>query len=191
MSRRTMLRRAALASSVVASMPTVLPYTKPASARRCSIQVKTASRVSRSITRRVLGDRRMIRRSVRQHHTEKLAQGKRISCPPGDRTLRIQALEIADQQEPEVTARRQSGPAIVRIEPLAEPFDERVEVMIVENLIQSCVERVRGGAWQISCVATHIDVCFGRRRRLPIAMGDSVVRGIDCVDPFRLVHHVK
>jgi|EndMetStandDraft_4_1072995.scaffolds.fasta_scaffold44946_3 hypothetical protein len=27
-----------------------------------------------------------------------------------------------------------------------------------------------------------IDVCFGRRRRLPIAMGDNVVRGIDRVD---------
>ena len=34
-----------------------------------------------------------------------------------------------------------------------------------------------------SCVATHIDVCFARRRRLPIAIGDSVVRGIDRVDP--------
>jgi len=32
-------------------------------------------------------------------------------------------------------------------------------------------------------VATHIDVCLWRRRRLPIAIGDSVVRGIDHVDP--------
>jgi hypothetical protein len=38
-----------------------------------------------------------------------------------------------------------------------------------------------------SGVATHIDVCFACRRRLPIAIGDSVVRGIDRVDPqFRL-----
>jgi len=48
-----MLRNAAFASSVVASMPTVFPFTRPASARRCSIQVKTASCVSRSIKRRV------------------------------------------------------------------------------------------------------------------------------------------
>jgi hypothetical protein len=34
-----------------------------------------------------------------------------------------------------------------------------------------------------SCVATDIDLCFGRRRDLPIAMRDSVVRGIDRVDP--------
>lgn len=44
-----MLRREALASSVVASMPTVLPWTKPASAWRYSIQVTTASWVSASI----------------------------------------------------------------------------------------------------------------------------------------------
>jgi hypothetical protein len=48
-----MLRSAALASSVVASMPTVFPLTKPASASRCSIQAKTASCVSTSIKRRV------------------------------------------------------------------------------------------------------------------------------------------
>jgi hypothetical protein len=52
-SRRTKLRSAALASSVVASMPTVVPWTRPASASRCNIQVKTASCVSRSIKRRV------------------------------------------------------------------------------------------------------------------------------------------
>jgi hypothetical protein len=48
-----MLRSAAFASSVVASMPTVRPFTKPASARRCSLHVKTAACVSRSISRRV------------------------------------------------------------------------------------------------------------------------------------------
>jgi hypothetical protein len=32
-------------------------------------------------------------------------------------------------------------------------------------------------------VATHIDVCLGRRRRLPIAIGDTVVRRIIGVDP--------
>jgi hypothetical protein len=33
-------------------------------------------------------------------------------------------------------------------------------------------------------VATHIDACFGRRHGLPIALRDSVVRGIDRVDPL-------
>jgi hypothetical protein len=59
---------------------------------------------------------------------------------------------------------------LVDIEPLTQSFDVAVEVRLVENLIQSRVERVRGGTW-------------GRRRRLPIAMRGSVVRGIDRVDP--------
>ena len=48
-----MLRNAAFASSVVASMPTVLPRTRPASARCCSTQVNTASWVSTLSNRRV------------------------------------------------------------------------------------------------------------------------------------------
>jgi hypothetical protein len=31
--------------------------------------------------------------------------------------------------------------------------------------------------------ATHIDACFARRRRLPMAIGDRVVGAIDRVDP--------
>ena len=52
-SRRSMLRIAAFASSVVASMPTVFPVTRPASASRSRTHVKTASCVSTSISRRV------------------------------------------------------------------------------------------------------------------------------------------
>ena len=52
-SRRTMLRIAALASSVVASIPIVYPWTRWASARRCNTHVNTAWCVSRSIRRRV------------------------------------------------------------------------------------------------------------------------------------------
>jgi hypothetical protein len=48
-----MLRSAALAPSVVASTPIVLPLTKPAVLRHSSTQVKTARWVSRSINRRV------------------------------------------------------------------------------------------------------------------------------------------
>ena len=49
-----MLRSAALASSVVASMPIVLPFNNPLSATRFSTQEKTASCVATSISRRVL-----------------------------------------------------------------------------------------------------------------------------------------
>jgi hypothetical protein len=88
------------------------------------------------------GNRRMVRRRVRQHQAEKLAQGKRIGRPPRDRALRVQAFEIADQQQPEVATGRQSWSTVVRIESLAQAFDEPVEIVLVEDLIQSHVERM-------------------------------------------------
>ena len=53
MSRRSMLRIAAFASSVVASRPTVFPRTSPASTSRSNTHAKTATCVSTSISRRV------------------------------------------------------------------------------------------------------------------------------------------
>ena len=91
----------------------------------------------------------MIRRRLRQHQPEKLAQRKRIRRPPRNRALGVQAFEIADQQQPEVAPGRQPRPAVVRVESLAQAFDEPVEVVLVEDLIQSRVERMRGTARQI------------------------------------------
>ena len=48
-----MLRIAAFASSVVASIAMVLPFRRPASTSRCCTHVKTVRCVSRSIKRRV------------------------------------------------------------------------------------------------------------------------------------------
>ena len=48
-----MLRKAAFASSVVASMPIVFPFTRPAVLRHRRIQVNTARCVSSAISRRV------------------------------------------------------------------------------------------------------------------------------------------
>ena len=53
MSRRSMLRIAAFASSVVASTPTVFPRTRPAADSRSRIHVNTAAWVSTSTRRRV------------------------------------------------------------------------------------------------------------------------------------------
>ena len=50
---RTILRKAAFASRVVASIPMVVPFTRSAVASTCRIQVNTALCVSRSIKRRV------------------------------------------------------------------------------------------------------------------------------------------
>ncbi len=91
----------------------------------------------------------MVRWCVRQHQAEKLAQGKRIGCPPRDRALRVQAFEMADEQQPEVATGRQPWPAVFRVEAFAEAFDILVEIMFVEDLIQSRVERMRGAPRQV------------------------------------------
>jgi hypothetical protein len=93
----------------------------------------------------------MIGRCLRQHQPEKLAQRQRIRGAPRNGALGIQAFEIPDQQQPEVPARRQAGSAdLVGIKRLAESFDVPVEVMLVEDLIQSRVERMRGSLRQAS-----------------------------------------
>jgi len=115
-----MLRSAALASSVVASMPTVALHQArlrkslqhPGEDRLVRLEIDQATRA---------GDRRMIRRCFQQHQTEKLAQGKRVRDAPRDRALRVQALEVADQQQPKVAPGRQAGPALVCVESLARP----------------------------------------------------------------------
>jgi len=53
LSRRTIERIAALASNVVASIPTVLPFTTPWSLSNSKIQKNTLRCVSTSISRRV------------------------------------------------------------------------------------------------------------------------------------------
>jgi hypothetical protein len=47
--------------------------------------------------------------------------------------------------------------AIIRVEPLARALDEAVEVVQVENLIQSRVERMGGAARQVVGVVRRID----------------------------------
>jgi hypothetical protein len=78
----------------------------------------------------------MIRRRVRQHQPEKLTQRKRIRRPPRDHALGVQPFEIADQQQPEIAPGRQPRPATVGVESLAQAFDEAVEIVLVEDLIQ-------------------------------------------------------
>jgi ssDNA-binding replication factor A large subunit len=99
---------------------------------------------------------RVIGRRLEQRQPEKLAQCKRIRGTPRNRPLGVQAFEMADPQQAEVAARRQARSVLVRIEPLAQSLDESVEVVLVENPIQSRVERMGGTARQV-LGATHID----------------------------------
>src|SRR5262249_22159824 len=103
-----MLRSAAFASNVVASMPTVLPLTRPASASCCSIQVKNGLvrlEIDQPPSAR---NRRVVRRRLRQHQAEKLAQRKRIGDSPRDRALGVQPFEVTNQQQPEVASWQQA-----------------------------------------------------------------------------------
>jgi hypothetical protein len=95
------------------------------------------------------------------------------------------AFEIADQQQAEVASRRPARSALVRVESLAQTLNESVEVVLIKNLIQSRVERVRGTARQVFGRHPHRRL-LRVRFRLPIAIGDSVVRGLDRVDPLSL-----
>src|SRR5262249_33926441 len=126
-----MLRNAALASSVVASMPMVLPLIKPAVLKDCSTQVKTARCVSRSINRRV---REIVEWSggrAFQTDGQEVAQRERVRSAPRNAALRIDALEVADQQQEEIDPRRQTWPTHrLGIEHGTLGFDEAVEPVL-------------------------------------------------------------
>jgi hypothetical protein len=103
-----MLRNAALASSVVASMPIVFPFTKPAVPRHCSTQVNTARCVSRAIRRRVREIVEWSGASPSQADAEEIPRRQRIGRTPVDAALRVNNFEVPDQPQPEVSAGRQA-----------------------------------------------------------------------------------
>ena len=104
---------------------------------------------------------------------------QRIGRPPRDRGVG-EPFEVPEQQHAEIATRRQAGTTdLVGVKPSTAARHTHRK----QDLIQSPVERMRGTPRQV-LVATHIDG-VARRRCLPIAMRDSVVRGIDRVDPFK------
>ena len=92
------------------------------------------------------------------------------------------AFEVANQQQPKVAPGRQPRPAVVGVERLAELFDVPVEIVRVEDLIQTRVKRMGGAPRQIAGRHPHRRLfrtpsSFAHRHRR------RVVRGIDRVDP--------
>ena len=148
-SRRTMLRMAALASSVVASIPIVCPRTSWASASRCrdprehglvGLQVNQAAGARQ---------RRMVRRGLMEIDIQEGADTQRIGRAPCDRALRVQAFTIPEQQQPARPARRQTRPTHRgSIEPRALLLHERVKTRIVEHTIQPLVEWMPSALWR-------------------------------------------
>ena len=107
----------------------------------------------------------MIRRRFGQHQAEEFAQGERVRRSPRDHAFSIQAFEIADQQQPEVASGWQTRTANLRgVESLAQALEVAVEVVLIENLIQSRVEPMRRAPRQILCRHPH-----RRLLRVPLA----------------------
>ena len=170
-----MLRIAALASSVVASIATVLPLSKPdldqpllhpGEHRPMRLHDRSGAASAKSSS-----DRAAASCSARPHET---ADRQRIGRPPRDAALRVDAFEVADQQQPEIPARRQTRPAHDRgVELATLVFDEPVEAVRVQAS-RSIARRtdapatsagptsaIHNGGWSVS--------------RVPIAMRGIVV----------------
>ena len=68
-------------------------------------------------------------------------QAQRIGHPPRNPALRRQALEVADQQHPEIPPGTQTrSPHPRRVELRAKPLDEGVEASLFKDLVQTLVE---------------------------------------------------
>ena len=185
-----MLRNAAFASSVVASVPTVLPRTRLGSASCCSTHVNTASWTSTLSSRRVREIVEWSARRRQRHHTQERPQAQRIGRPPRDRPFRVQTFEILDEQQPELAARRQARPPHPRIERGAQLLNEGIEARRAQYLVQPARRRDarRPGAGPPSPPTSLV----GTRRRgsCPSPWELSVVQEIGPVDPGDTdVHH--
>ncbi len=78
---------------------------------------------------------------------------------------RVEALEIAEQQQAKAPTGRESGPAHhLGVERGARAFDERIELRLVEHAIQASVERMGRAARQILRGHPH-----GRLARSPFS----------------------
>ena len=92
----------------------------------------------------------MVRRRLVQREVQELPDAQRIGRAPRDCPLRVQALKIAEQQQPEIAPRRQTRPSdTVGIELRALRLDEGVEARVVEDAIQPRIERMPGTRRQI------------------------------------------
>ena len=88
--------------------------------------------------------------------TTREATSNEVTGPPRDGPFRIQALKVAQQQQAEVAARRQTWPADpVGVKPRALGLDEGVKAGVVEHLVQPLVERMPRALRQICAGHPH------------------------------------
>ena len=152
----------------------------PREDRAVCLQVDQAARPR---NRRVLG------RHLVQAQAQEAAQRERIGRAPRNPSLRIDAREIPDEPQPEVGPWHHTRASHRRgIERRTLRFDEVVEAVRVEEVIQTLVKRVtaRGGQLIRGNPTTQASVPNLCVDSWPC---QSVVRGIDRVDPLRSFNH--
>ncbi len=123
---------------------------------------------------------------------QKLPQAEGIPHPVGDGPLRIQTLEVADQEAREVYARRQGGLPQTRIVVVgAQPLGEAVEAGLLQGLVELVVEGVHVSLGR--CASTQ-RLAWRARGLLPTAMPSVSVQNIStsvCFSPLQrpdLIH---
>ena len=140
-------------------------------------------------------DRRVVRRVILEPEPQKAPNRQRIRRAPRDAALRIDALEVPDQQQTEVTPRRQTRAAQHRRVKGSTPvFDERIEAVGIQQGVQSRVKRMARRDRQIRCgdpqrrllgvagAHGHASQCNGRDRscRSPQRSRDRVTFTTGC-----------
>jgi DNA-binding transcriptional LysR family regulator len=101
-------------------------------------------------------NRRMVRWVVFQADAQEIPQRQRIGRTPSDAALRVNAFEVPDQQQPEVDAGRQARATHrLRVEAGALAFDEIIESVLAQQLIQAPVEWMTGRRRQLRRCDPH------------------------------------
>ena len=95
--------------------------------------------------------RRVVRRGLVQGEIQKRPDAQRVGSAPRDRPFRVQPFEVAEQQQPEIAARRQTRPADPRPRRTTRTVPPRTHrtLCLVEHPIQPLVKRVPGALRQI------------------------------------------
>jgi len=110
-------------------------------------------------------DRRVLGRRLVESQSQETAQSQGIVGAPHNAALCINALKVPNQQQSEIGARCQSLPADRRrVERRTLRFDERVEAVRLEHLIQPLIEQVAGrwaaARWSRSTIRASVRGLF-------------------------------
>lgn len=87
----------------------------------------------------------MVRHPLLDLQPQEHPQRQRVRAPPLQTPLRLDSLEVADEEHPEVHARRDGGPSrlVERLEVgCAELLHTRVELRLRQQLVELLVEPV-------------------------------------------------